>query len=156
MTSIDDAYDRFARKRFPHPSDAQLTELERNINVTLPADYRRFVLDFNGGYFTDPAIQPVGEVCPRETLNCLFGIGAAHPTAELGRPEDLALFDDNDPPEIVPIGSTGMGGLIILLTHPEGRGAIFLKQAFGGFYYLSEGIEGFFDLLRDTPADVTT
>lgn len=45
------------------------------------------------------------------------------------------LFDDNDPPKILPIGDTAMGGLIILDTAPgEGRGTIYLKQAFGDFY----------------------
>ena len=33
-----------------------------------------------------------------------------HWEAELGRPSDLALFDDNDPPKILPIGSTEMAG----------------------------------------------
>ena len=63
----------------------------------------------------------------------------------------MALFDNNDPPQIVPIGHTGMGGLIILATRPEDRGTIFLKQAFGGFYYLADGIEEFFGLLREPP-----
>jgi hypothetical protein len=60
------------------------------------------------------------------------------------------LFDDNDPPKILPIGGTPMGGLIILDTAPgEGRGDIWLKQAFGDFYYLADGIEEFFGLLRE-------
>ena len=43
-----------------------------------------------------------------------------------------------------------MGGLIILDTAPgDGNGAIFLKQAWGDFYYLTEGIEDFFALLRE-------
>ncbi len=43
-----------------------------------------------------------------------------------------------------------MGGLIILDTAPgEGRGDIWLKQAFGDFYYLADGIEEFFGLLRE-------
>jgi len=62
----------------------------------------------------------------------------------------MALFDDNIPPKIVPIGSTGMGGLIILDTAPgDGNGAIFLKKAFGDFYYLTEDLEAFFALLRE-------
>lgn len=43
-----------------------------------------------------------------------------------------------------------MGGLIILDTVPgEGRGEIYYKQAFGEFYWLAEGIEEFFTLLRE-------
>jgi len=91
----------------------------------------------------------VGEGCPQETLEILFGIGASHWEVELCNPPTMALLEDNDPPLIVPIGYTGMGGLIILITEPEGRGEIFLKKAFGDFYYLTDGIEEFFGLLRE-------
>ena len=67
----------------------------------------------------------MGDGCPQETLRGLHGIGASHPTAELGSDLDLSLFDDNSPPKIMPIGRTGMGGLIILDTAPgDGQGAI--------------------------------
>ncbi|MBI2826026.1 MAG: SMI1/KNR4 family protein [Planctomycetia bacterium] len=125
--------------------------LEQRVGVIFPDDYRRFVLEFNGGYFSEPEITPVSEGCPDDGLTCLYGIGASHQEAELGRPATLAIFDDNDPPKIVPIGNTGMGGLVILITEFEGRGEIFLKKAFGDFYYLADGIEEFFDLLRDPP-----
>ena len=70
--------------------------------------------------------------------------------AELGDQRTMGLFDDNDPPKILPIGDTAMGGLIIFDTAPgEGRGNIYLKKAFGDFYYLAEGIEEFFSLLRE-------
>jgi hypothetical protein len=60
------------------------------------------------------------------------------------------LFDDNDPPKILPIGDTPLGSLIILDTAPgEGCGTIYFKQAFGDFYFLADGIEDFFDLLRE-------
>jgi len=150
MTTIDNAYERFSVERFPLPSEAQLAELEKRIGVKFPEDYRRFVLEFNGGYFNEPEITPVGEGCPLDTLEILFGIGASHEEAELATDSDLVLFDDNDPPKILPIGRTGMAGLIILDTAPgEGQGAIFLKKAFGDFYYLVDGIEAFLALLRE-------
>ena len=149
MTTIQYAYNRFSTERFPLPSEAQVSELEQRIAIALPDEYRHFVLEFNGGYFNRPEITPVGDGCPLATLACLFGIGASHPTAELATPSDMVLFDDNDPPVIVPIGSTGMGGLIILTTDPEGPGEIFFKQAFGNFYFLTENLEDFFDLLRE-------
>jgi hypothetical protein len=89
------------------------------------------------------------EGCPKVSLSMLSGIGASGSGAELGEPQDLALFDDNDPPKIMVIGDTPMGGLIILDTAPgEGRGTIFYKEPFGGFYHLANGIEDFFALLR--------
>jgi hypothetical protein len=150
MITIEYTYRRFCAERFSLPSEEQLQALEERVGVTFPDDYRRFVLDFNGGYFSEPEITPVGDGCPQESLALMCGIGASHDEAELGRPSDLYLFDDNDPPKIVPIGVTPMGSLIILDTAPgEGRGTIYFKQAFGEFYYLADGIEEFFELLRE-------
>ena len=150
MNTIEFAYRRFSRKRFPLPTEAQLQALQQRIKVTFPEDYRRFVLEFNGGYFNEPEITPVSEGCPQDSLTFMCGMGASHDEAELGRPSDLYLFDDNDPPKIVPIGCTPFGSLIILDTAPgEGRGTIYFKQAFGDFFYLAEGIEEFFGLLRE-------
>ena len=150
MTVIQAAYDRFSAERFPTPDEAQVAELEQRIGVRFPDDYRRFLLGFNGGYFKEPEITPVGEGCPLDTLEILFGIGASHWEAELCTTATMGSFDDNSPPKIVPIGRTGMGGLIILDTAPgEGRGSIFLKKAFGDFYFLVEELEAFFALLRE-------
>ena len=149
MTTIEDAYRRFSTERFGLPRESQLRDLEQRIGVTFPEDYRRFLLEFNGGYFNKAEITPVGEGCPLETLMCLYGIGASHEEAELASDSCLALFDDNDPPIIVPIGDTAVGGLIILITEAEGKGEILLKEAFGDFHYLAEGIEEFFELLRE-------
>ncbi len=150
MTTIENAYRRFSKKRFPLPTDELVSELEHRIGISLPGDYRQFVLQYNGGYFKCPEITPVGEGCPLETLHALNGIGASHSTAELASRLDLALFDDNKPPKILPIGSTGVGGLIILDTAPgDGRGEILLKQAWGDFFYLADGIDAFFALLRE-------
>jgi len=150
MTTIENAYHRFSTKRFPLPSEAQVYELEQRIGVTLPGDYRQLVLRFNGGYFKCPEITPVGDGCPLDALKVLYGIGASHETAELATRLDLVLFDDNDPLKILPIGRTGMGGLIILDVAPgDGNGAVFLKKAWGDFYYLVDGMEAFFALLRE-------
>ena len=148
MTTIENAYNRFCTEQFPLPGEDQVSALERLIGVKFPEDYRRYVLDFNGGYFNEPEIAPVGENCPRCALDFMSGIGASHWESELGRSNALALFDDNDPPKIAPIGGTAMGSLIVLITEPEGRGEIWLKEAFSRFYFLADGIAGFFDLLR--------
>ena len=150
MNTIELTYSRFSKKRFPLPTEAQVRALENRIKVEFPRDYRNFLLAFNGGYFIEPEITPVGEGCPQDALSQLNGIGASSWAAELGDSRTMGLFDDNDPPKILPIGDTAMGGLIILDTAPgEGRGNIYLKKAFGDFYYLAEGIEEFFSLLRE-------
>jgi hypothetical protein len=150
MKAIDEAYSRFSRIRFPLPTEDQLAVVEQRIGVVFPDDYRRFILEFNGGDFCEPDITPVGDGCPEDALTYLSGIGASHEGAELGTPSMMCLFDDNDPPKIVPIGYTIMGGLILLDTAPgEGRGEIYYKQAFGDFFWIAENIEEFFTLLRE-------
>ncbi len=152
MTSIEYAYQRFCSERFALPTEADIRAIERQIKVTLPDDFRQFILEFNGGYFDDPGITPVVEGCPDESLAFLCGIRPTHEEAELGQEFYLNLFDDNDPPKIVPIGGTPLGSLIVLDTAPgDGRGSIYFKQAFGDFYYLADGIEEFFELLREPP-----
>lgn len=49
--TIEYAYRRFAVRRFPLPSEEQLVEVERQLGVRLPEEYREYILDFNGGYF---------------------------------------------------------------------------------------------------------
>jgi hypothetical protein len=151
MNTIEFAYRRFSRERFPLPTESQVRALEKRIKVEFPHDYRRFLLEFNGGYFVEPEITPVVEGCPQDSLTFLCGMNPSHEEAELGRASYLSLFDDNDPPKILPIGGTPMGSLIVLDTAPgAGRGTIYFKQAFGDFYYLAEGIEEFFSLLHES------
>jgi hypothetical protein len=79
MNAIESVYQQFCKERFPLPSERQLEELEQRIGVRFADDYRRFVLEFNGGYFNDPAITPVDD-SPREALGCLE---SAHPMKPL-------------------------------------------------------------------------
>ena len=76
-------------------------------------------------------------------------LAQSFPEAELAKESDLALFDDNYPVEILPVGCTLMGGLVILITHVEDRGDIALKVAYDGSFYLCSGIRDFFGRVRD-------
>lgn len=149
MSTITYAYNRFCIKRFPLPRERQFDDLEWRINVQFPASYRQFILEFNGGYFNDCGISSPDPQCPDDGLRALAGIGASHLEAELGSLSDLSLFDDNTPAEIMVIGRTTCAGLIIMRVRYEDIGSIYLKQAYGGFYYLADDIGEFFGLLHD-------
>jgi hypothetical protein len=95
MTAIEDAYRRFSRVRFPLPTEEQLAELQRRIDVIFPDDFRRFILEFNGGYFLEPEITPVGPGCPQDALRFTSGIDASCDTAELGESSTIDLFEGN-------------------------------------------------------------
>lgn len=152
--TIDYAYAAFCEERFPLPTEEQVAALERRMGVAFPADYRDFLIEYNGGLFTEPSIVPPDDDCPVDGLTFLNGIAATHPTAELATPAELGTFDDNDPPQIVPIGYTLMGNLIFLVTHPDDRGWIGLKKAWSDqSFFLADGIEDFFGLLTEPPRD---
>jgi hypothetical protein len=151
MNSIESAYKQFSTKRFPLPTEAEVAALEAKIKVRFPDDFRKFLLTYNGGYFRDPVITPTTEGCPEDALIFISGLRPSHPEAELGNEVDLAMFDDNDPPQLLPIGATPLGSLIVLdvVRDEDGFGNIYFKQAFGDCYYLADNIEHFFSLLRE-------
>lgn len=154
--SIEWAYNRFCTERFPLPSEADVEELEQRISVNFPPEYRDFLLQYNGGYFSEPDIVPPPDAedeCPEDALTFLHGIRATHPYAELGHDSDLTLFEDNDPPQVVPVGYTLMGGLLLLIVHYDGYGRIVLKKASGRSYWLADTINEFFELLQPASDD---
>jgi hypothetical protein len=156
MSAIEFAYRAFCKEQFPLPSENELLALERRLDVTLPPDYRNFLLEYNGGIFAEPDIVPPTPECPCDRLTDMNGVGATCPHAELASKASLALFDDNVPPQILPIGYTLMGNLIFLVTDANGDdwGHIGLTKAGSDdSFFLAEGIEEFFSLLREPKDD---
>lgn len=149
MISIQYAYARWARERLPLPSEEQVAALESRLRVELPDDYRQYLLEFNGGVFENPEIISADEEIPRRGLELMYGVASPTPPLDLGRPWQIALFDDNDPLIALPIGDTAFGDLIILATAPENLGVIYFKQASGGWFAIADGIEEFFANLRE-------
>src|SRR5437870_4166884 len=98
MNSMDAAYGTFCKERFPLPSEKEVNDLEDRLGIRLPPDYRRFLLGYNGGLFTDPEFLSPVKGCPAGRLECMKGIGTKTSRTELASTVDLALFDDNDPP----------------------------------------------------------
>jgi hypothetical protein len=150
--SIEIAYNAFCKERFPLPSEKQVADLEERLGIPLPPDYRQFLLEFNGAFFTEPQITPPTKDCSADLLTVMGGINATHPSAELGAPGGYtpSWFDDNDPPQILPIGYTIMGNLIFLVTKPgaDDCGAIGLKIASSmSAFSLGDGIAEFFSRL---------
>lgn len=149
MDKVDEAYRRYCRERFPLPCEKDIDELEERIKVRFPADYRSFLLEYNGGFFARPLIESPGDPCPTDQLRAMNGIRATHEIAELGRSRDLSLFTENDPPEVVPIGYTGMNYLILLVVAQDGEdyGHVLLRT-FDESFYLAATMEEYFGLFH--------
>ena len=149
MSNIYDAYKDFSTERFPNIVESDIVSFEERVRIRLPSDYRQFLVNFNGGYFSEPQIVHGNNEVPIDRLTFMHGIRSIHPEAELGKEEDIAMFDDNNPPEIIPVGCTIMGNLVLLVTHPdpEENGSVILKTIESTFY-LARGIVHFFALLQ--------
>jgi hypothetical protein len=117
MNNIETAYRAFCRERFSLPSEEKISALEVQLGIRLPSNFRRFLLEYNGGIFTEPHIIPPDKDCPLDRLTFMNGIGAQLDAMEFASDADLALFDDNDSPQILPIGYTIMGNLLNLLVY---------------------------------------
>jgi hypothetical protein len=149
MFLIDAAYQNLARKRFPLPTESQIEQVEETIGVRLPQDFRMYLASFNGGYFSDAGISLTEPLVITDRIDFMSGIGASDESAELASPSDMAVFDDNFPAKILPIGYTVCGNMILLVTEEEGRGEVILKKAYEQTYVLlADGIEEFFSILE--------
>jgi hypothetical protein len=78
----------------------------------------------------------------------MLGIGAPHPYKELGSEWTLALWEDNDPPVVLPIGNTPMGFYIVLVLEEADDYGQVLLRTFEEFYYLADNMRSFFELLK--------
>jgi len=113
--------------------------------VALPTIYREFLLRFNGGLFADPLFVARGNV-DRFRIAYLHGIYAPVKHADLG--SDTDIFDDNDPVEILPIGATNGGDLLLMSTfEDEDYGCISLRAIDQATHFIVDGFDELFDLL---------
>jgi hypothetical protein len=157
MNAIEASYRAFLKRSFPLPSEDRVGELETRLGVPLPSDYRRFIMEYNGGYFLDPEIHVPVDACAIDALDVLAGVGATNPFDELGAAGGFtpAIFDDNEPVEFLPIGYTLAGNLLYMdVRSTEYRGAIWMKIANSDkCIFLADGIDQFFRQLRQPRVD---
>jgi hypothetical protein len=146
------AYSQFATERFPLPSEEQVLALEKRIGLNLPADYRDYILNFNGGYFSEPEIETDDEESGGDGLHYMFGIDSGHECSELADSVTLSIFEEIGP-MFFPIGYTALGGFIVIVIEEADWGTVYLKKAWGDFHYLADDVEEFFGLLREWPQE---
>lgn len=149
MSTIADAYRAYCSERFSLPSEADITALEERIQIKFPPEYRSYLMEYNGGVFARPLIAVAENPDLVDQLRAMKGIHAPHDIAELCRPRDLALFDQDKPIEVISIGYTAMNYLVTLIVdlEREDYGCVFLKT-FTEWYFLAETLSDFFALLH--------
>jgi hypothetical protein len=146
---IDSIYERYCKERNPKVDDADLQALESQLNTELPPEFRKFIGKYNGGWFSDPVIVLNDVRLKQDRLTTLYGINDPVEACILGRPESIALFDDNDPLQVLPIGYTIMGNLLYMLIGGDEDGNIGMKLAGCDEYIpIGEDINALFERIK--------
>lgn len=122
MSSIEEVYDKCLEIPNSLPSSEQVATLESTLGVSLPPEYRQFLLERNGGTFNRGKFRRLiisFEDNKGDCLDSLYGIGARKTCGDLCR--EAVLFDDDRPCRLVPIGYTALGVLLLIVTEALGQ-----------------------------------
>jgi hypothetical protein len=109
--------------RGPSIGESDVAELERQIGHSLPDDYRRFLLEVNGG-----RLASKNTVHTDGVVNVLLSLGnEGDPVADLltGVTQMRQLLAS---PDLLPIGWDDGGGPILLALAGEHRGEVWLED----------------------------
>lgn len=150
MTAIERVYKQHCIQRFSPPKPAEIELVETRLGNGLPQSYRQYLLEYNGGIFDEPELQLHDQSIPAEHVSFMCGITSEEGMAALARKQDLAIFEDNFPVELLKIGSTVSGGLLLLVIDPDCEdedGDIAVKTVGHGIQFLADDIYSFFELL---------
>lgn len=104
----------------------ELARIEKELKVTLPEDYRRFLLEIGGCAFFGMRwvgpIQTRGPDWSRENVNVLYG-------SELGKNhvlrEEIKVYKNRIPRSLIPIGAGGFGDQFCLGIIGEDSGKVY-------------------------------
>lgn len=137
--------------------EADVLILEKKLGVTLPVDYREFLLQHNGGRPTEFLMNgPFGKLA----INDLYGIGK-----EEGRVGDIAttfeFFDGRIPKGFISIGDNAGGDKVLLGTDEAGVNGVFFFdhenepanpnipwEEFPNLYKLADSFNDFLEALQ--------
>ena len=109
-----------------HDSKSRLTsdkisEVESGLNVTFPLEYKKFLLQHNGGY-PDPGTFTVGDSSEESHVSYFFAI---HDGDSSNLLKTLKLIKTRIPPNMLPIAYDDFGNLILLVVGGERTGQIY-------------------------------
>jgi len=140
-------------------SPADVAAAERSLGVTLPDDYRQFLLTSNGGR-PEPRSFPVpgrGDAL----VNMLFGIRNARTRFDLAYELELATELDPLPPGFIVVGNDPGGSSLLLSTGGSDAGKVYFWDRAGlwvrddghNTFPVADSFAAFVASLRHMPAD---
>jgi len=103
-------------------TEKRLVQVEALAGCPCPPDYRRFLLQFNGGK-PSPAKFSIPEYDYDVTVDLFFHVDAAHRSCDLCY--CLREFDGDMPERFVPIGRNPGGNILLMDLSEDGKSPIF-------------------------------
>jgi len=131
-------------------STEDLEIFEHNHNITLPNDYRGFLLKYNGGY-PNPSIYRISEELGESILNIFYGIGSMYDNLE----KTFDFFDEILEIGFIPIADDPIGNQICIGISKEFFGKIYHwvhdeeHEGMENMYLLSNNFKTFLNSLYE-------
>jgi hypothetical protein len=115
--------------RFEPCTEQQIAEFEQQIGMTLPEDYREFLLQWNGGTFRGVPAFPLREPQDQNDYGTIYGFFglAREPSSNDLRYAGMRLdFDERVPEHILAIGDNDFYEFVCISLGGADRGAVYL------------------------------
>jgi hypothetical protein len=106
---------------FPPIHESDIEALEKQLQVRLPASYRNFLLEHNGGELS-PNVFLISEREGNDNLRYLFGIGDDEDYSISGYME---IYSGRIPDNFLAIGADDLGNLVCLSIKGDDVGKIY-------------------------------
>jgi hypothetical protein len=102
-------------------NEREIEELERRVRSRLPADYRQFMIEFNGGEPQPRAFEgPDGE---GSAVRFFFTLDPR--SSHYWIHQKLDVYQDRIPPGLLPIASDSFGNLVLLDLGAKDYGVVY-------------------------------
>ena len=153
----------------PPLTELQVDRLERQLGMTLPKNYRSFLLRYNGGR-PDPAFFPIrdfdrsafGDRSPFGAIHFFFGLSRTVQSSNLGW--NFSTLRGRMPRELLPIAGDESGNRICLAVTGTNAGCVYFwdhddehsPPTYANLYLIASSFEEFLDgiYFEDISADV--
>lgn len=147
----------------PPLTEIQIDRLERHLGMSLPKNYRSFLLRYNGGR-PDPAFVPIRDFdrSPFGAIHFFFGVSRTVQSNNLDW--NLRTYRGRMPSELLPIAGDELGNGICLAVAGTNAGCVYFwdhddehsPPTYGNLYLIASSFEEFLDsiYLEDISADV--
>ena len=133
-------------------TEQRLQEFEKSIGANLPADYRAFLLEYNGG--VPDKLEFKAKKYGGSVLDCLYGIDVSNVHNNIE--QELDLLSTRIPTSFLPIGSDQLGNRILLGIKDKYLGKVYFwwhedesdkKPWLKNIYSISKSFTGFLNSL---------